>query len=69
MATKPDSPVSQVGPSSFFSFRTEEAIEDYCAWDGSNSSFVSSRPYIQLEEEDPVDEDTEDEGSGSQGER
>jgi hypothetical protein len=60
----------QTGPSSFFSFRTEEAFEDYRAQDGSGTSLVSSRPHAQLEEEDPADEGANDEGRGSQeGER
>jgi hypothetical protein len=29
----------------FFSFRTEEALEDYCARDCSGTSLVSSRPH------------------------
>jgi hypothetical protein len=57
-----DSPIFQIGPSSFFRFRTEEAFEDYCTQDGSSTSLVSSRPHTQLEEEDPADEGAEDEG-------
>jgi hypothetical protein len=60
VATKPDNLFSQTGPSGLFSFRTEEALEYYCAWDGSSISLVSSRPHTQLEEEDPVDEGAKD---------
>jgi hypothetical protein len=56
MAAKPDSPVSQIGPSGFFSFRTEEALKYYYTWDGSITSSVSPRPHTQPEEEDPTDE-------------
>jgi hypothetical protein len=62
MAGKPNSPVSQTGPSGFCSFKTQEALEYYYARDGSDTSLVSSRPHTQTEEEDPVDEGTEDEG-------
>jgi hypothetical protein len=69
-AAKPDSPVSQIGPFDFFSFRTEEALEYYCARDGSSTSLVSSKPHAQPEEENPVDEGTKYEGrSGREGER
>jgi hypothetical protein len=57
-----DSPVSQIEPSDFFSFRTEEALEYYCDRDGSSTSLVSSRPHAQPEEEDLVDEGAKDEG-------
>jgi hypothetical protein len=64
------SSVSQTRLSGFFSMRIEEALEYYCARDGSNTSLVSSRPYVQPEEEDAVDEGTKDEGgSGQEGER
>jgi hypothetical protein len=70
MAAKPNSLVSQTGPSNFFSFRIEAALEYYCAWDGSNTSLVSSRPYAQSEEEDLADEGTKDEGRNvREGER
>jgi hypothetical protein len=70
VAAKLDSPVSQIRPSGFFSFRTEEALEYYCARDGSSTSLVSSGPHAQLEEEDPADEGIKDEGrSGREGER
>jgi hypothetical protein len=62
MPTKLNSPISQTGPCSFGSFGTEASVEDYHARDGSSTSFVSSRPHIQPEEEDPVDEGIEDEG-------
>jgi hypothetical protein len=70
MTSKPDSPVSQTRPSGFITCRAEGCIEDYRAWDGSTTSLVSSRPHVQLEEEDPMDEGTKDEGgSGQEGER
>jgi hypothetical protein len=70
MAAKPDSPVSQTGPSSFFSFRTEEALKYYCTRDGSITSSVSPRPHTQPEEEDPMDEGVKYERrSGQEGER
>jgi hypothetical protein len=62
MAAKLDSLVSQTEPSSFFSFRTEEALEYYDAWDYFSNSLVSSKPHTQPEEEDSVDEGAEDEG-------
>jgi hypothetical protein len=61
VAAKPDSMVSQIRPSGFFSFRTEEAFEDYYTLDDSDTSLLSSRPHTQLEE-DPVDEGAKDEG-------
>jgi hypothetical protein len=61
-AAKQDSPVSRTGSSSSFSFRKKEALEYYCARDGSSTSLVSSRPHVQPEEEDPADEGTKDEG-------
>jgi hypothetical protein len=70
MTSKSDSSVSQIGPSGFFIFRTEEALEYYCAQDGSSTSLVSSMPHAQSEEDDPADEDAKDEGrSGQEGER
>jgi hypothetical protein len=70
IALKPDSPVSQTGPSVFFSFRTEEALEYNYARDGSSASLVSSRPHTQPEEEDPMDDGAKDEGrSGREGKR
>jgi hypothetical protein len=45
----------------------EGDAEDYRAWDGSSTSLVSSRPHIQLEEENPTDESTEDEGRVEKG--
>jgi hypothetical protein len=45
IAAKPDSPIFQTGPSSFFTLRLEEAREDYCAQDGSITSLVSSRSH------------------------
>jgi hypothetical protein len=69
-AAKPDWPVSQTGPSDFFSFRIEEALEYYCDWDSPSTSLVSSIPHAQPEEEDLVDEGVKDEGrSGREGER
>jgi hypothetical protein len=68
MTSKPDSLVSQTGPSGFDSFRIEEYIEDYRTQDGSSTSLVSSRPHAQLEEEDPVDKGAEDEGGSGQEE-
>jgi hypothetical protein len=62
---KLNSPVSQTRPTDFFSFRIEEALEYYCAQDGSNASLVSSRPHAQPEEEDPAAECAEDEGRSS----
>jgi hypothetical protein len=56
----------QTGTSGFFSFKTEEAIEDYCTRDGSDTSLVSSKPHAQLEEEDPADESTKDEGRATE---
>jgi hypothetical protein len=68
-ATKPDSLVFQTGPFGFFSFRIEEALEYYCAQDGSNTSLLSSRPHAQPEE-DLADEGAKYEGrSGREGER
>jgi hypothetical protein len=65
MATsKLDSPVSQTGPSSFCSPRSEATIKDYHTWDSSSTSLVSSMPHTQLEVADPVDEGTEDVGGG-----
>jgi hypothetical protein len=70
VAAKLDSLVSQIGPSSFFSFRTGEAFEDYRARDGSDTSLVSSKPHAQLEEEYQVDQGADAEGrSGQKGER
>jgi hypothetical protein len=60
--SKLDSLVFQTGPSDFIRSRTERYIEDYRTRDGSNTSLVSSRPYVQSEEEDLADEGTEDEG-------
>jgi hypothetical protein len=69
-ATKLDSLVFETGPSGFFSFRIEEALEYYCAQDGSNTSLLSSRPHAHPEEEDLVDEGAKYEGrSGREGER
>jgi hypothetical protein len=65
VAAKSDSLVSQTGPSGFFSFGTEEALEYYCAQDGSSTSLVFSRPHAQSEEKDPADEGTKDEGRSS----
>jgi hypothetical protein len=62
MTSKPDSPVSQTEPSSFVRSRTKGYIEDYRSRDGSRTSLVSSRPHVQLEEEDLADEGIEDEG-------
>jgi hypothetical protein len=62
MTSKLDSLVSQTRPSSFVRFGTEGCIEDYRARDGSGTSLLSSRPHVQLEEEDPTDEGTKDEG-------
>jgi hypothetical protein len=45
IALKLDSLVSQTGPSDFFSFRTEEALEYYYARDGSSALLVSSKPH------------------------
>jgi hypothetical protein len=64
--SKLDSPVFQTGPSDFIRSRTERYIKDYRTRDGSNTSLVSSRPYVQPEEEDLADEGTEDEGRISQ---
>jgi hypothetical protein len=61
-------PVSQTGPSSFFNFRTEEALKYYYAWDGSITSLVSSRPHVQPEE-DPANEDAKDEGRSDREEK
>jgi hypothetical protein len=70
MAAKVDSPVSKIRPSGFSGFKTEEVFEDYRGQDGSSTLLVSSRPHIQLEEEDLVDEGVEDKGrSGREGER
>jgi hypothetical protein len=70
MTSKPDSLVSQTRPSGFVRCSTECYIKDYCAQDGSNTSFVSSKLHVQPEEEDPLDEGVEDEGrSGREGER
>jgi hypothetical protein len=44
-STKVDSPVSQIGPSGFSNFRTEESVEDYHTCDGSSTSLVSSKPH------------------------
>jgi hypothetical protein len=64
MTSKSDSPVSQTGPSDFYSFRVEEGFEDHRPRDGSNTSLVSSRPHTQLEEEDLADEGAKYEGRG-----
>jgi hypothetical protein len=56
VTSKPNSLVSQIGPSGFYGFRAEEGFEEQHAWDGSRTSLVSSRPHTQLEEEDLVDE-------------
>jgi hypothetical protein len=65
MATsKLDSPVSQIGPFSFYSFRAEEGFKNHRTRVGSRTSLVSSRPLTQPEEEDLVDEGIEDEGRG-----
>jgi hypothetical protein len=45
VAAKPDNLISQTRPSSFFSFRTGEAFEDYRTQDGSGTLLVSSRPH------------------------
>jgi hypothetical protein len=60
VTSKPDSLVSQTGPSDFCGFRAEEAFEDHFAQDGSSTSLVSSRPHTQPEEEDPADEGAAD---------
>jgi hypothetical protein len=62
VTAKLDSPVSQTGPSDFFNFKTEEALEYYCTRDGSITSLASSRPHAQPEEVDPADQDAKDEG-------
>jgi hypothetical protein len=54
--------VFQTEPSGFFSFRTEEALEYYCAQDSFSTSLLSSRPHAQLEEKDPAGEGTKDGG-------
>jgi hypothetical protein len=59
---KTASPISQTEPSNFFRFETEGDVEDHCAWDGSDTSLVSSRTHAQPEEEDPANEGTKDEG-------
>jgi hypothetical protein len=65
MATsKRDSPVSQIGPFGFCSFRAEEGFKNHHTWVGSRTSLVSSRPLTQPEEEDLVNEGIEDEGRG-----
>jgi hypothetical protein len=71
MATsKLDSPVSQTGQSGIFSLKTEEGFKDYCNWDGSSTSLVSSRAYTYPEDENSTDEGVEDERRSSQeGER
>jgi hypothetical protein len=46
----------------FLQLQEKEALEYYCARDGSSTSLVSSRPHVQPEEEDPVNEGTKDEG-------
>jgi hypothetical protein len=56
MASKPGSPVSKTGPSSFSSLGIGANIEDYHAQGSSSSSLVSSMTHAQLEEEDPMDE-------------
>jgi hypothetical protein len=62
MATsKPGSPVSQTGPSSFCSPRPKATVKDYHAGDSSNTSLVSSRPHTKPEQEDLADEGTKDE--------
>jgi hypothetical protein len=67
---KPDIPVSQTGPSGFYYLQLEENLVDYSARDSSSTSLVSSRPHTQLEEKDPADEGTKDEGrSGREGVR
>jgi hypothetical protein len=62
VAAKLDSTVSQIRPSGFFSFRTEEAFEDYYTLDDFDTSLLSSKPHTQLEEEDLADEGAKDEG-------
>jgi hypothetical protein len=64
-ATKPNNLVFYTGPSSFSGFKTEEGLEDYCARDSSNTSFVSSRTHTQPEKEDPADQGVEAEGGSS----
>jgi hypothetical protein len=64
VTSKPNSPVSQTGPSGFCGFKAEEGFDDHHARDSSNTSLVSSRPHSQLEEEDLMDEGIEDEGRG-----
>jgi hypothetical protein len=43
--SKPNSPVSQIGPSDFCGIRAEEGFEDHHARDGSSILLVSSRPH------------------------
>jgi hypothetical protein len=64
VTSKPDSPVSQTGPSDFCGFRAEEGFEDHRTWDGSSTSLVSSMPHTQPEEEDLADEGIKDKGRG-----
>jgi hypothetical protein len=70
VVTKPNSLVSQIGPSGFSEFRTEEDVEDHFTQDGTSTSLVSTGNHAQLEEEDPMDEGVEAKGrKGREGER
>jgi hypothetical protein len=64
VTSKPDSPISQTRPSSFYSPRPEATVKDYHTRDSSSTSLVSSRSHAQPEEEDPMVEGTEDKGIG-----
>jgi hypothetical protein len=55
---------SQTRPSGFSRFRIEEDFEDHRAWDGTNTSLVSTWTHAQPEEEDSEDESAEAERRG-----
>jgi hypothetical protein len=60
---------SQIGPSSFSRISAEGGFEDYCTWNTTVTSLVSSRTHAQSEEEDLVAESVDVEGGSGREEK